>query len=233
MKKTGRKISVDLSDAEGFKVLPEGPATLTVNKVTEEEGSESGAPYLKWEFDAESEDGSKGKVWENTSLQPQALFKLRGLLEALGYDIPDKALDLDLDELEGLQCGADLEHEEYKGKTKAKVSQYYGLEDAPDEPEEPAPKPKAAAKPAAKGKAAPAAEPEEETEEEAAPAPKTKTKAATKAAAPEIGDKVSFEDDDKEEQIGKVTDVNEEKSEATVKVGKELWTVDFADLTVL
>lgn len=213
--KKGRVLSIDMSDAEGFAVLPEGPATLTVEEITEEEGQESGQPYLKWTLAADSDEGPKGKVWENTSLQPQALFKLRGMLEAFGFEIPDKAMDVDLDELIGCQCRGDIVHEEYKGKNKAKVDTYYPIEETPPEPA-----PKAVAK-AAPAKAAPAG-------------PK---KAAPKAAEPEvtldIGDKVSFLDDTQEEQVGKVTDVNGDAQTASVKVGKEIWEVDFRDLTVL
>lgn len=221
-KKAGRRISVDLSGVEGdFPLLSEGPATLTVVAITEEEGQESGQPYLKWEMDGEGDDGSKGKVWENTSLQPQALFKLRGMLEAFGFEIPDKAMDIDLDELIGCQCGGDIVHEEYKNKPKAKVENYFALEEAAPEPAAPvaaAPKKAAAQAPAPAAKAGP--------KKAAPPAPAT-------TASVDIGDKVSFVDDKEEEQIGKVTNVDEEKAEASVKVGKEIWTVDIADLTVL
>lgn len=123
-KKKGRTVDVDLSDVESGGLVPEGAVVATVKEVTQEEGADSGAPYLAWKFKTDH-----GTLFHNTSLQKQALFNLRNLLEALNVEIPDTAMQLDLDEMEGLSCIAEVSHEEHKGKTRARCAGFMKLEE--------------------------------------------------------------------------------------------------------
>lgn len=82
--------------------------------------------YIKWEFDLEG----GGKAWFNTSLTKQSLWNLRGLLEAMGEEVPDSEMDIDLEEMIGKRVGIVIEMEEYKGVDKPKMVDYYSLEDA-------------------------------------------------------------------------------------------------------
>jgi len=111
---------------KGIKVLGDvkaGPNLLTVDKVSVEKGSE--ADFLKWQYSA----STGGKVWENTSLAPQSLWRLRGMLIALGLEVPEKSLTLDLKGYEGLQMGANIELEKYQGKEKGMIIKMYPAED--------------------------------------------------------------------------------------------------------
>lgn len=83
-------IHVDLSDVEsgGFDPIPVGRYPLRVfDGEIKESGPEAkhpGAEYINWEFLVESGDFEDRHLWAITSLLPQALFGLKGLLEATG-----------------------------------------------------------------------------------------------------------------------------------------------------
>lgn len=136
MARTARKkskgISVNFKGVEGkLSAIPEGEYRAKVVSVTQEEGQ--AADYLKWEFELDGNEEHDGrKVYLNTSLAPQALWNLRGLLEALGVDVPDDEMDIDPTELEGLVIGLQIENESYEGKKRSKVSDYFTA--AEDEP---------------------------------------------------------------------------------------------------
>lgn len=135
-RKKGRSISVDMEGVTsgGFSV-PDADYKVKVVEVTEEEGADSGEPYLSWELEIIEGKHKGAKLYHITSLQKQALFNLRRTLEACGMEIPDSAMDLDLDELTDLTLGVTTEQEEYKGKKKSKVIDTFNP-DAPDEEDE-------------------------------------------------------------------------------------------------
>src|SRR5690606_29385003 len=72
----------------------------------------------------------------NTSLQPQALFSLRNTLEALGMEVPQTVVELDLDNLIGLKAAVSVEIEVYQGKEKSRVVEVFPLEDLVEDDEE-------------------------------------------------------------------------------------------------
>ena len=121
-------LKVDFTNVEPGGKVPEGDYPVRVREVTVEESS-SGNPYLKWVF--EIIDGRyKGRIlYHNTSLQPQALFNLRNTLEALGMEVPQAVVELDLDNLVGLKAAVSVEIEVYQGKEKSRVVEVFPLED--------------------------------------------------------------------------------------------------------
>ena len=121
----GDHVSVDLSDVGGNEWPPEGVHVAKVVKC-ETQRSSSGNPMLYWEFEVSADDGSQfRRVWTNTSLQPQALWKLRDLVNALGvFPGPD---GFKKSECLGKMCRIWVTHEEYQGKTIAKVDEYSPL----------------------------------------------------------------------------------------------------------
>lgn len=137
MKKPKKKgmISVDFTDVEagsgGGKLLPEGSYQFEIKEIEERIGEESKAPYLSVTFEVAEDGEYQGtKAYDNVSLQPQSLWKLRGLLEAAGIETVDGPMDIDPDELVGLIVVGDIIHEEYKGKTKHRVNGYSIAEEA-------------------------------------------------------------------------------------------------------
>jgi hypothetical protein len=199
-------ISVDFTGVEsGGRHVPEGDYLLEVAEVETKQGKESGEDYLSFTFEIVEGDAKGTKVYHNCSLQPQALFNLRGLLEALGVDIPEKgAMDLDPEELVGMKCGASLQTETYEGKKKSRPVEFFPESELVDDE--------------AAGK-------KDKKDEE--PAGKTKKKTVKKPTF-EVGDKVKFTDDENEEQSGKVTKIEDDT--ATVKVGKDEWEISLDEL---
>lgn len=122
------EISVDLSEVTTSKTIPEGDYHVTLQDATVEK-SRNGNDFIKMEFEVSGGKYSGSKLYHNCSLQPQALFNLRNVLEALGMSIPNKAFDLNLKELIGLDCEVIVAHEKYEGKNKAVITDFLLPED--------------------------------------------------------------------------------------------------------
>lgn len=128
MKSNKHYIEIDMRGVSSRGICPEGIHKVRVQKVTREISERSAKPYLSWEL----KTSGGYTIYYNTSLQPQALFNLKNVLLALGYDVPDAVLRLDLRELKGLEAYVEVMHEMYEGKKRARVVQFLG----PDEVEE-------------------------------------------------------------------------------------------------
>ncbi len=128
MAKNRSLIEVDMRGVSSRGICPEGIHKVKVNKITREISEKSTKPYLAWELGT-----SAGyTLYHNTSLQPQALFGLKNVLLALGYEVPDAVLRLDLRDLKGREAYVEVMHEMYEGKKRAKIVQFL----MPDEVEE-------------------------------------------------------------------------------------------------
>lgn len=218
-KKKKKGLKVDFSGTEVRLLIPEDTYPAKVLKITQEEGNEH--DYLKWVFEIKSDQKGVGgqKVYTNTSLAPQALWNLRNLLETLGVETPDSEFDLNLDEYVGMELMLRVEHEDFEGKMRARVSDYMPLEETAEseddgdeeeeteeeETEEEAPPPK---KPAAgkKPDKKPAKKPEPEEEEEV----EEEEEEAEEEAEEEVVEEEEETDDEPEEEEseeddGKVT----------------------------
>ena len=217
-------IAVDFSETESQASLPEGDFLFEVEDVEQKTSESSGNDYLSLTFKVAEGEFKGKKVWHNCSLQPQALFNLRGVLEALGFEVPQGVMELDPADLIGETCGGTVQLEVYEGKKRPRIVEFFSADELGEESEQ-----EAQAKPAAKS--APA-----KKVAEPAAKPAAKKKAAPKeepADEPtvEIGSKVSFTDDEGEEQLGKVTAIEDDT--ATVKVGKEEWESSLSELTLV
>jgi hypothetical protein len=137
-KRTGKKkntVSVDFSNTQGNNKMPEGDYQVRVKEVELGE-SQAGQPKLDFKLEV-TEGKHEGKIlYQTCSLQPQALFNLRNLLEAAEYPIESGAFDLDIDELIGLELGVTVEHEEYQGKTKNRIVDFFSLSEMESEDDE-------------------------------------------------------------------------------------------------
>ncbi len=121
-------IEVDMRGISSRGICPEGIHRVRVNKITQEISERSAKPYLAWELRT-----SNGYVlYYNTSLQPQSLFHLKNVLLALGYEVPEAVLRLDLRDLKGREAYVEVMHEVYEGKKRARIVQFL----MPDEVEE-------------------------------------------------------------------------------------------------
>lgn len=218
------KKKVDFSGVEVFDRAPEGTHVVkvaSVEGVTFQGGNEG----FKVAFEIMKGAGKGSRVYENFPLVDTALWKLKSLLVSIGMKA-DGRVTLDTDKLIGKTLEIDVYHEDYEGKTRAKVGEMRKLvkskaedddddiddedtDDIDDEDEEEEEKPKKAPdkKSASKPKKKPEPEEEDEDDEEddeedEKPAKKSK-KAAPKAkekskkkSEPEEDD---WDDDDDDE----------------------------------
>lgn len=134
--RSSSSVNVDLSGVEASrKAIPEGTYEVVVNEATQK-NSRDGNPMIAFEFEVQDGPHKGAKLYENCSLQPQALFKLKSVLLALGIDIPNKAFDLNLRDLIGLTCEVEVGHEVYGGKKRARILQYNEPGDSEEEEED-------------------------------------------------------------------------------------------------
>jgi hypothetical protein len=127
-RKADTVITIDFKGVEGKRtVIPEGDYTFRVDEVTREMGDKG--EYLAWVFQVEEGERKGAKVWYNTSLTPQSLWNLRNLLETLGVEIPEGPLDIDLTELVELTVGGTVVHEEWQGKDRARIADFFPVEE--------------------------------------------------------------------------------------------------------
>lgn len=127
----GKKvISVDFTGVTtegGGRLLPEGQYQLELKEIEQKEGESSGEPYLEFTFEVVNNDDDSlngTKAWDNLSLQPKALWKLRQFMEAGGHPTEDGPMDVDPDALIGTVVTVDIIHEDYKNKTKHRIGGY-------------------------------------------------------------------------------------------------------------
>lgn len=132
-KKNKGALTLDLSGVETSTTIPEGNYIAEVDSIEVKMSENSGNSYLAFTFIVTEGKSKKQKLFHNCSLQPQALFNLKGVLLALGFDIPEDEFELDTEALVGAQCGLEVAHEVYEGKKKARITDFINLEDADGE----------------------------------------------------------------------------------------------------
>ena len=116
-------IRVDFTDVDGgFDLLEKGVYDAVVYNV-EVRDSRAGKPYINWEFKITGPTGEGRRQWYTTSLQSQALWKLKQLLIRLGAKEKDLAgvVDLDLEQYIGRKCRIVIDHEQYQGEVRNRV----------------------------------------------------------------------------------------------------------------
>jgi len=191
-KKSSQVVTVNLSEAVGGNV-PEGAYLMEVVEAEKTE-SQAGNDTISWKMKVADGPHSNKLLYYNTSLLPQALWNLRGLVEALGYEIEDGDMDLDLSAFVGDQFVGVVAHETYEGKKRPRIVDLLHVDseegkealevEGEDEPEEKKP----AKKSSTKGKKS---EPEEEEDEK----PAGKAKPTKKGKKPEPEPELIKEDD--------------------------------------
>lgn len=129
-----RKTKVDFSGVESYNIPEEGKKHVRIMKV-EEATSQGGNDVLKFTFEVIKGDDKGCRIIESFSLAENALWKLKGLLQALGMKC-DKKVTLDLDKLEGKELVIEVKHEEYNGTTRAKSNAFFKVGADSDEDEE-------------------------------------------------------------------------------------------------
>jgi len=116
-------ITIDFSGVEsgGSRKIPDGQYLLSVLGIEEKE-SQSGDIYLAWKWKVADGEYKGATIYDNTSLKPTALWRLKTLLECLGVDVPGGKLGLNLKEYQGLSLLAEVTNETYQGKERPRIS---------------------------------------------------------------------------------------------------------------
>lgn len=216
------KKKIDFSGVETYERAPEGTHVAKIATV-EETTFQSGSDGFKVAFEITKGAGKGAKVYENYPLVDTALWKLKTLLEAIKIKC-DGRIMLDTDKMIGKLCEIEVSHEEYDGKTRARlvttrkigssktnddeleededdIDEIDEEEDEEVEEKKPAKKEKKVTKKTAKKQPEPEEddEDEEEDEEEEKPAKKSKQpakKAASKTTSKKKAEPEPEDDDD-------------------------------------
>ena len=176
-----RKKKLDFSNVESFAKAAEGRHRVKIVEI-DEQTSQGGDDMLVFVFEVIKGDSKGARVYENCVLTDKALWKLQQILQAIGIKCDGKVA-LDLDKLIGKICEIDVFHEEYEGRTRARIGEFFkatsaksnddedvddedDIDDDDEEEEEPAPK-KSKKQPAkGKSKKKPEPDPEEDEDDE-------------------------------------------------------------------
>lgn len=117
-----------------FPVMPAGTYAA---KVTDGELREAGpnakhpgSEYINWEFTIQDGEYQGRKVWQNTSLIPEALVGLKGLLSATGKFDVDAELDFEIEDVIGADVAVVVRQREYQGEMQNEVRRVKPLSDA-------------------------------------------------------------------------------------------------------
>lgn len=133
-----RRIKVDMTGVESFNKASEGQHVVRIISIDEKE-SQGGNDMLQACFEVAKGADKGSRVYENYPLTDTALWKLKGMLQAIGMKAEGK-ISLDLDKLIGKMLIIEVTHEEYNGQTRARVAECRKLnaanEDEDDEYDE-------------------------------------------------------------------------------------------------
>lgn len=117
-------VTIDFTGVEsgGGRQIPDGEYLLEVVSIEEKE-SQDGNPYLGWKWKVGDGPYKGAVVYDNTSLKPAALWRLKTLLECLGMEAGGK-LGLNLGELKGKSLLVNVANETYQGKQKPRITDF-------------------------------------------------------------------------------------------------------------
>lgn len=132
------KKKLDFSNVEKLVKCTEGQHIVKLIEASEGE-SEAGNAKIDAVFQVVKGNCKGAKLYDNFTLTEKALWKLQEYLEAIGINATGKVV-IDTDKYIGKICIADVKHEEYNGKVRAKIQEFIKLEaskkDEPDDDED-------------------------------------------------------------------------------------------------
>lgn len=128
-KKNSTALKVDFTGVESSKFIKKpGEYKLEVTEAIEEKSSSKNKMItVKFKVTEGKSKGSVISAW--FPLVKQSLWKLRDFLTCVGLEVPDDEMELELEELNGLACGAEVDMEEYDGSDRAKIKNFIGEDD--------------------------------------------------------------------------------------------------------
>jgi hypothetical protein len=127
-------VRVNFKDVESRKTPPEGDYILEVLEATSEK-SQGGNDQIAFVLEVAKGEYKGTKLWFYCPLAENSLWKLHAFLSALGEDVPQDEMDIDLSELVGKQVVGVLTHETYQGRKRAKMTDFDSVENYKGEDE--------------------------------------------------------------------------------------------------
>jgi Protein of unknown function (DUF669) len=99
-------IRVNFTDTEkygksslGLDPLPTGKYRVAITDAELRDSQSSEWQYVNFEFTVQEGKYEGRRVWTNATLAPHALWTIKGLLEAVGYETTGGEFDIELDDL--------------------------------------------------------------------------------------------------------------------------------------
>ncbi len=129
-RKNDRIVTVNFDGVElgGGSNVPEGEYPAAIESVEQAE-SNAGYPMLRFILVITSGKQKGKKLYYNPSLQPQALWNLRGMLDACGVETPESSFDIDLDEMIDTEVGVGVTIGQHEGRDRSQVSDFFPIEE--------------------------------------------------------------------------------------------------------
>lgn len=203
-----KKVNVDFTGVESFNRPSEGQHVVKIVSADMKQ-SQGGNDMIVVIFEVTKGSDKGARCIENYPLAENALWKLKGLLQAIGMKCDGK-VRLDLDKLIGKVCIITVSEEEYEGRIRSRVQECKKLaavadEDDDDEDQD---------------EEDDSDDDEDDEEEEAPkkkPTKKAPAKAATKKKAPMNPPEDEDDDDDDDDWDDEDEDDDEEEEPAPKK----------------
>lgn len=205
----GRIVNVDFEGVEsGGRSCEDGTYPAIIHEIEEGESKEGNPKIeIKWKITGKKNNGVV--IYDHVSLLPNALWRLKGLLEALGEEIPNSSVDLDLDDLDGREANIEVTNETWENKQRPRVTGYTSSMDKSSDSDEPV-----------------------SAEEEGEEADQPTKRGPGRPKKVKIGAKVTFKDDKGKTINGTIIEIDAD--EILVKdTNKEDWELSVEDLTLL
>lgn len=231
-KKRSSGVTVDMSGVEsgGGRPCRDGrwKAYPTAVELTESESS--GNEYFKFRWKITSGPDKGATVWDNVSLTPQALWRLKTLMETMDMDVPNGVVEVDPDDFVGEdnEIVIEITNEKYQGKDQPRITGFGGEETEEDDDDDDKPKKPKAGKKSSKDDDDDddddADDDDDDDDDKSSKKVGKEDKRVGKTPKIKEGSKVQFEDDDGKTVKGIVTEIEDDTVKIEDKKGDE-WEV--------
>ena len=128
------KLKIDFSGVESFQRPSEGQHVVKIASADLKK-SQGGNDMIVVAYEVTKGQDKGARVFENYPLAENALWKLKGMLQAIGMKCDGK-VQLDLDKLIGKMCIVEVIDDEYEGKLRSRVQECRKLAAVADEEDE-------------------------------------------------------------------------------------------------
>jgi uncharacterized protein DUF669 len=137
-KKKSSVVSIGFKGIQSRQLLPEDDYRVKLTGAETTDSKSSGDEQIEFTFEVSKGKLEGQKLWFYCPLGEKSLWKLHGLLTAMGVDVPDDDMDLDLEELveEGHELMAVVQHETYDGTKRSKMMDFYAIGEDDDKDDE-------------------------------------------------------------------------------------------------